>query len=230
MTDDTPRRRGRLRKAHVFAALVAVLAVVFHAPILRVVESLLVVNEPRVPTEFAVIISHNEWGETAFDLWHDKEVETIVLFQGREPRPVRVGAVPSFVVIGRQELINRGVPDRAIAVIRSEAMTHQQAFRDVDRWLQHRPDAHATVLVPRHGTRYSRWVIDSVLEKDRADRLHVASPPVRSFDETVWWQSRTGVKKIIHGYLRLGHFLYFGESNALIDEWDPDEYERSLKK
>ena len=223
--------RGRTGR-HV-KVIVAILAIVtlfyFHAAILHGIGSLLVSTEPMRPVQFVIILGDPGWVEHTADLIDRAAVRTVVLVEPKMPRTVAVGAVESFATLGRKELLRQGVSEDAIEVVLSQAENHHQAFRAVNDWLQQKPDTQSVILVNRLRTRYFRQVIDSVLAADHAKRLHVVPIRLSLYDETNWWHSADGLKGVARNYLSLIHVLCYGEPDLGMEDWDPDQYQRSLQ-
>jgi hypothetical protein len=51
----------------------------------------------------------------------------------------------------------------------------------------------------------------------------------RRFNESNWWQLRSGWKSLFHCYLILGYALCAGRPPEPVDDWNPDVYEVRLR-
>ncbi len=118
----TARRKWRI----VVLAVVAAVACLVHAPLLRGLAGLLIVDQPTDDYDCVCISS---WGRTpsgdrcydvAADLYQRKPSCRILLVAPDVNRLEQTGVVPSFESMSRRELRARHVPQEAVSVLRGE--------------------------------------------------------------------------------------------------------------
>jgi hypothetical protein len=85
------------------------------------------------------------------------------------------------------------------------------------------------VLCDRYGGRKLRYVFDQILGADYAGRVLLRCLPERTFNESNWWQKRIGAVDIFDTYVRLAFTRCVGEGSEEWREWDPKEYEKTLR-
>lgn len=245
--DDTPSRsvwwkrllRRVVRLAAILVALTVCLAF-FHKPILRGLASILVVDESSSlgesvsPPNCILVVEGdaNAVGrhDEAARLCRENGVRRIVLIRFSPEPEVRSGAILPRHTRGRRALASAGVPTETIEVIPGNARNTWEAVRQLQPWLKHRPETRLLVLVDRLRSRHQRTVFDSVLEPSVAARVSVYGLKEPRCNEANWWKSRRGVRSVMVAGLELMHAWCFGESRPNPSDWDPDDYERTLRE
>ena len=95
-------------------------------------------------------------------------------------------------------------------------------------WLDQHADSSILLLCDRFESRRVRSILDQVLPESQSERVRIVGLADRRFDETDWWQSRTGVKSFVDAMLALMHIYAVGLPPVESHSWDPLEYERRL--
>lgn len=245
--DDAPSRPVRskwptrrvVRSAAILVAAVACIAL-FHRPILRGIASILVVDEfaslgeSGWPPNCILVVegdadADGRHQETA-RLRRENGVDRVILIQFHPEPMVRSGAMLPQHALGRTALTFAGVPDKMIEVIPGDARNTWEGVRQLQPWLKDRPAIRLLVLVDRLRSRHHRYVFDSILEPSVAARVSVYGLKDLGCNEANWWKSRHGVKAVMSAGLELAHAWCFGESRPNAADWDPDDYERSLRE
>lgn len=221
-----PPRGSLLRGVAMFTSL-AVLIVVFHAPLLRHVYSYLVVNQPVSRSSFAVIGDGDSkiW-VAASNLYRAGMVRGILVLNNVDRPTIRAGIQPSLLDVVRPALKRHGVPYADVHSIQIKANTLVENIKDIDQWLGARGKS-AIYVAPAHRSRYCRNAIDLVLgEKSESFTVHAVQ--TAQYDTQCWWKSRSGVTAVFSSYLCLFSIWNGDMSQAKSQEWDPDEYVDAL--
>jgi hypothetical protein len=224
------RKRRGWRYGLLGVALVAVCLYAFRAPILRSVASYLVVDEPLTAADYALIQPYGDGRyDRAAELYRDGLVRSVLLVERRHTRLERLGLLPTFETLTQHALAARGVPAQAITVIPGPVRTDWERARCLRTWLEHQPAVRIAVLCDRFGERKLRYVFDQMLGADYAGRVRLLGLPDRRFDENNWWQQRIGIVDMFDTYMRLAFTRFVGEGSEEWREWDPKEYEKTLR-
>ncbi len=210
------------------ALLLLLLAVLFHAPALRLAASAMVVDEPGAAADAVVVVNGDRCVEVAADLVRQGRVRSVILIESYPRRLERYGILQLRVERTRSELLARGVPESAIVVLDGQTRDGWEAARRLGRWLDSNPDRRVTVLRERFQGRYQHRIIDAVLDESAAARVSYRGLRDRRFDETDWWQSRVGIKEFLGSALDLASAVMLGQRPPATDWWNPDDYERQL--
>lgn len=202
----------------------------FHAPILRSVAGYLAVEERFAAADYVLV---QPYGDGRYDraaaLYREGLVRSVLLVERRPTRLERMGLLPTFETVTQQALTARGVPAEAIIVIPRPVRSDWERARCLRAWLEHQPAVSILVLSDRFGGRKLRYVFDQTLGPDYAARVRLLGLPDRHFDETNWWKKRIGAVDIFDTYVRLAFTRLVGEGSEEWREWDPKEYEKSLR-
>ncbi len=228
------RRRGWYRLA-VFLAVVIGLAFA-HAWILQGLGRILVVDQEADDPRYICLFEpagHFRRVDGPYDraarLCRDDPSRQILLIEPeRMMRPVREGAIPSFETISRQQLGARGVDPGAIDAL-DTPRNAWEATRRLRTWLRARPDGQVLATCDRFRSRYYRFLLDSVLTPEEAQRVQLVALPDHRFDETNWWKSRLGFKEFFNGAVVVLYAWCHGEDTLEPPPWDPDQYEAALR-
>jgi hypothetical protein len=153
----------------------------------------------------------------------------ILLLEPWPRRIVDIGILPSFEQTARRELGQRGVADDAVVLVRGRAKDEWEEARLLQTWLQERPEASIVVLCSRFQSGQRRYVLDTVLAPADARRVAVRGLADPRYDETNWWKSRSGVKAVMFGWLRLIYAWGRGEDRDVPRRYTADEYQTLLK-
>ena len=232
------KRRGWYSTRRLIVVLAVLVCVYFfHAPILRGIAGLLIIDEEPADPNYVWIqaedgVSGN--GDRCYDnaarLYHEDTSRRIILTKPYPNRLVQIEVLPCFDVISRRELAARGVPKEAIMPTDGTWQGPWQEARQMETWLKERPEADMVLLCDRFGSRRWRHILNTVLGPDHARTIEILALPDRRYDETNWWKSRCGVKSLFYGYVALTYAWWQGEDIPERDRWDPDDYERILNE
>ncbi len=224
-------RRIRWRWRLLAGALLLAVLVVAHAPLARLLASLLVIDDPLQPTDAVIVMGASgpyqavPFAEAAA-LYRDGYAHSIVLIENRASRLVQAGVVPTLELVGRTRLAAEGVPDSALTVLAGADRTAWDGARRLRDWLAEHPGATATVLCGEFDSRLAAGIAREVLGPDAA-RLRWKALPDRRYGVGNWWTTRQGILQIVGAYVTLAHANLFGEPEPA-ERWDPDAYERAL--
>ncbi len=221
-------RLSRRRLALLGCAAILALAAAFHAPLLAAAARLLVVDQAGTPATHLVLLGGDSRHDRAAAFVREHPAGRILLIEGVPDTLVEHGILPSALVMDRQALAARGVPDSAVERIGDPAENGWQAMRRLGRWLADHPDAQAAVLCDRFASRRLRTVVDAVLPPDAARRVKIWPLARNDYDETNWWHGRIGARQFVYAWLHLAYQWLRGEPPSRPGTWDPDRYEAEV--
>lgn len=210
------------------ALLLILLAVLLHAPLLRLAAGAMVVDEPGAAADAVVVVNGDRCVEVAADLVRQRRVRSVILIKSYPRRLERYGILPPRVERTRSELLARGVPESAIVVLDGQSRDDWEATRRLGRWLDANPGRRVTVLRERFQGRFQRRIVWAVLDESAAARVSYRGLADRRFDESDWWRSRVGIKEFLGSALDLASAVLLGQRPPAEDWWNPDDYERQL--
>jgi hypothetical protein len=199
------------------------------APLLRTAARLLIVDEPPWPTSCALVMGGDRSGERAIQLYKDGAVTEFLMIPWRPRRLQRLGVAPSAADVMRGFLRDAGLAGQSLTVLAPGIRTDYERAHRLRAWLEQHPDARVTALCHAFDSRKLRWIFDRVLGPEYAPRVRLRALRHRWYDETDWWQNMDGVRDVLNAGLGLGHFWLVGECDEEWHEWDPDEYEKTLR-
>lgn len=224
---------GRVRRLRRFALWavsggVAVL-VCFHQPLLTYVAQRLIVEQRRSHFDRVVVYGgEGRFDEAAAEI-QGGTAAGVLLLEEEPIRPVRLGILPSSITSARQALTARGISDAVITDVLGPQHTRREAARQLGDWLRERPDLHVQFLCRQLESAGWRDVLDSELEASVAQRIFVQGLPDRSYEESRWWRSRSGVRAVCLEYIgRLYEILGEGE-RVRREPWNPDAFAEALR-
>lgn len=217
-----------LTRSRFILAAMLVLAVTLHAPALRLAARLLVVDENFASVDAVVVVSGDRSIDEAVRLVREGRARDVLLIEPCPTRLVRYGVLAPQAEQRRSQLIARGVAESAVVVLDGEANGNWESVRRLGRWLNEHPERRVLILRDRFHGRYQHHIVGAVIDEAAARRVSYCGLQDRRFDESNWWQSRSGIKEFIASAMDLAHVLVCGESPPTVEWWDPDEYERQL--
>ena len=172
----------------------------------------------------------SDWSfRTAFAATLHGFAPAILLIDHRPGRLQRMGITLPYLTVTRRELAVRGVPASSVTVIPDQAGTDWDRARCLRDWLEQHPAARIAVLCNRFGGRKLRYILDTILGAEAAGRVRLLGLPERSYDEHDWWQHRQAIVDVFDSYLNLTFTRLSGEDHEKWREWDPKEYEKTLR-
>jgi hypothetical protein len=226
----TARRKWRI------AVLAVVVAAVwlFHAPLLRGLAGLLIVDQPTDDYDCVCISS---WGyypngdrcyDVAAELYRRKPSCRILLVAPAPNRLAQIGATPSFESMSRRELLARHVSQEAVSVVRGEPWNDWATARALAGWMSDHPGHGVLLLCGQFHSGQMRRAMDAVLEADAAASLHVRALPDRNYDDTNWWTRRCGYRAFAGSWMLRLQSRTDGCDAAKPPEKKADDYERDF--
>jgi len=153
----------------------------------------------------------------------------VLVVRPRPERSVRMGASPDFETVVRKELLRRGIPREAVVVVPGVARTFWDECRCLAAWFGEHPADSICLLSDRFGSGTMRLVLRQSAGPDVAARVRIVSLANPRYDEASWWKDRSGVKDFMAAWLVNIYIRCRGEDTVRDDNWDPDEYERSIQ-
>ncbi len=226
-----PRWKRRLLAAGIVLAVLALC----HAPLLRGLAGLLVVDDSLVPTDAVVVMGSNGANanfplDEIAQLYKDKMVSQVVLIEDRSSRLIQAGILAPLETVLRRELGARAVPEDRLTTRAGEYLTGWDAARALGHWLQEHPDTRVTLLCGQFDGRCSALIVRSVLDPQTAARVHWRAVPDSRFDVTNWWRKRHGIIRVLGAHVTLLHTWIMGEPPRPAKPWDPDRFENNLRE
>jgi hypothetical protein len=225
----TRRRKWRMG---VLAVVVAALCL-FHAPLLRGLAGLLIVDQPTDDYDCVCISS---WGyhpngdrcyDVAAELYRRKPSCRVLIVAPGPSRLEEVGVLPSFAATSRRELLARHVPQEAVSILRGEPWNDWATARALADWINEHPGHCVLVLSAQFHSRQMRRAMDDVLELAAVASVRVRALPNRDYDDTNWWTSRCGYRAFGESWL-LRLQTRPGGDGAKMTEKNADQYERDF--
>ena len=80
------------------------------------------------------------------------------------------------------------------------------------------------------GGRYRQWVYHWYLSPTARQHVRIHAIDDQRYDETNWWRSRSGLKKIFGAYIHLAYALSGQVESPPGPRFDPDRYEQQLRQ
>lgn len=239
-TQPPPPPKSRRRRAWRRVVLVLALGIcagLMHRPMLRGLGRVLVVDEGTAGADYFCLLCGIEGvgddGQPfalAASFYHENPQRRVLIVEPRLERLERIGVLPTFESIVREELEVRGVPRRAIWLIPGAARTRWEQTRALQGWLKEHPAVRVVVVSGCFQSRHARKVLDNVLGADEAERVQVLAVRESGGDATDWWRNRRGVRQVFGGYVSLAYLVCQGEPPPRDPEWNPDDYEKWLSE
>lgn len=222
---------ARRRWAVWVAALLLLLAAVFHAPLARGLAEMLIAHQPVDEPAAIVWLPHALMNPEQYDFtvecYQQHRDIRIFIMQEYPSRTVRLGICkpPEEFVI--EQLVAKGVSRKNIEVVPGEVINSREAFQTLERHLGQLPER-LVVPVSRFDSARLRQIADDALSPAASERVAILALPGLEFDETNWWKSRRGFKQIGHAWFYRLHYYVYGNTEPRWNEWDPDQYVRDL--
>ncbi|HUG71066.1 MAG TPA: hypothetical protein VMM76_25175 [Pirellulaceae bacterium] len=221
------RRHWRHKYSVLLIAILLLLAA--HGRILEFAATALVCDQRLPQGDTIAIVSGDGRFDFAAQAVAEDRAQRILLFEDGFRWLVQIGALPPGHEIDQQHLVTRNVHQDQIELLAGPVTNHWDRAVRLTGWLDQHADGSILLLCDRFESRRVRSILDQVLPESKSERVRIVGLADRRFDETNWWQSRTGVKSFVDAMLALLHSYAVGlpppvKSNS----WDPVEYERRL--
>jgi hypothetical protein len=226
----TAKRKWRM----VVLAVVAAVVCLFHAPILRGLARLLIVDQP---TDNYDCICISPWGyhasgdrcyDVAAELYRRKPSCRVLLVATAPNRLEEIGAMPSFESTSRRQLLARDVPEEAVAVLRGEPWNDWANAEALAAWMSDHPGQCVLLLSEQFHSGQMRRAIDDVLRPDAAAAVHVSALRNRDYDDTNWWTRRCGYRAFGEKWLLRLQRRPDGGNAVKTPRSNADDYERDF--
>jgi hypothetical protein len=188
-------------------AVVVAAVCLFHAPLLRRLTGLLIVDQPTDDYDCVCIISwgHFASGDRCYDvaaeLYRRKPSCRLLIVAPNPNRLEEAAIMPSFESMSRRELLARHVPREAVSVVYAKPWNNWSTARALAGWMSDHPGKRLLVLSGQFSSGRTRRAVDDVLEPDAAALLHVRALRSRDFDDTNWWHYRAGYRAFGESWL-----------------------------
>lgn len=224
----TRPRWGRRGCVVVLLLLVVCLAL-WRQPILQGLAWILVVDQQPQQIDYVLIGGGDGCFDEAARLYRQRPSRRVLLMEPPPGRLVRLGILPTVESASRRALEARDVPPEVVEVIVWKAGDPTTRTQRLQAWMKDHPHVRTVYLCERFASRHVRCLLDWRLAPEAAAHIAVRGLPDRRFDETNWWRSRRGVKEWVLRSMALAHAWCRGEEDERGEDWDPDQYERSLR-
>jgi hypothetical protein len=236
MPDQQPYHSMTAKRKRRIAALAAMVAVawLFHAPLLRGLAGLLIVDQPTDDYDCVCI---SAWGDrpngdrcldAAANLYRRKPACRVLLIAPTPSRLEASGVVTSFASPNRKELHERGVPQAAVSILHSQRWNDWATARALAAWMGKHPGRCVVMLCGQFHSGQFRRALDSVLEPDQAALVHVCALPNRDYDDANWWTRRGGYRAFGGSWLLRFQGWLGGGDAPQTPETSADDYERDF--
>jgi hypothetical protein len=205
-----------------------------HAPVLRGLAGLLIVDQPGDDFDWICLAAWGYGGDgdrcydVAADLQREKSGSRILLIGPAMNRLEQTGVLSSFEAMSRRELQARGVSQEAISEERGGCRSDWENAHTLAAWLGKHPGSRVLLPCDQFRSAVVRHTLDAVLNPADAARVRVRALPNRNCDDTNWWKLRCGYRAFASAWLlRMQSWLGSGEA-AAPSEKSADEYERAF--
>lgn len=154
----------------------------------------------------------------------------VVLVARRPSRLVRAGIYEPIETIARRELTRLGVSLDRLEVLNPPATSSREELARLETWLESRPGAQVALPCQRLWSACQRQFLDETLRPATASRIRVLALSDGLHDETNWWDDRAGIRDFMYAFISRVYLLSGATRRSNLPEWDPDEYERTLRE
>lgn len=219
--------RGLRRRRLWLTGAVALLLLLAHGWLLRGLGSLLTFEDRSAQAECVLVLGGDRCFERAAELFHAGGVTRVLLLEGDNDRLVQLGLVPSRLTVGVRELTARRVPRSSIVIV--PRGKRQSPLEQLGAWLD--SEKHGTVVVLCDGfeSRLVRQSFDYELNSQASTSLSVHGLPDRRYSVANWWKSKSGLKAFGRASFNLAYYWIHGPEDWDHAEWNPEDYEESLR-
>ncbi len=230
-----PLNISSLNRRHAFGVLfvLAGLAFVFHAPLLRLfIRPITRMDKVNPQANNLVLFRSCRHSARAFDYARDfiakDSAHRLLVLHDYARRSEAIGAEPSFVNVSLEMLLERGIPrDRIELLGDGTNITTTEKMATITAWLSSHPDESLLAMVDALKSGRVVTVANCTLTKEHRQRLSILGFELNKADNHIWWKSRSGLKDVLRGQLWLIHYCLFGELRP-DTSWNPDDFEKEL--
>jgi hypothetical protein len=223
----TPKRKWSV----LLAAVVLIAVWLVHAPLLRGLAGLLIVDQPADDFDYVCIAAWSS-GDRCYDVAGDLHRKTparrILLIGPSQNRIEQIGAMLSFEAISRRELNARDVPPDAISFIPGGRWNDWADARALAAWFRAHPGNSVLLLCDQFHSAQFRRALNAVLDPADAARVRVRALPSRQYDDTNWWKLRCGYRAFGGSWLMRFQSWLGGGDVPQSPERNADDYERDF--
>jgi len=214
-------RKPRWRITATFATIVCL--VIFHPWLLQTAYGMLVIDESIANCRLAMVVDPTpECFDAVARMVTEETVDQILIVDRKPRRTVQIEVMPSVERIWTNDLISRGVLPSQIRSIATGSVTSHQMFRELEEELGTELEQKCVVICTSTLSHYYRCVIDSALPTSRACCFRVRAVIPMQGEESCWWRSRSGVRRVMNHGLRLAFVSFKGESDIhFVDPYRP---------
>ena len=205
------------------------MAAVFHGPILRMVSSTLVHEDPLPNGDYSVLLfGMPQWSEA-----YDRVIsllpggEPVVVMKGKRTRLMRLGLEKPWWQTDIDQLAKKGATRFEFLEDPSARHTHQFVPL-VSQWLDAHPGKSLCVCHDRFYGKILERILARHLDGEKMRRLSLLPVNPPDFDPGQWWRKKEGQGAIIAGYSNLIFDIFFGDGEKPGPDWDPVAYGESL--
>jgi hypothetical protein len=229
-----PSRRG-LCWLLILASVVAGLWLL-HAPALRLLAGLLIVEEPIDDVPYVAVLGRGDGHDgfrcydVAVSFYRQKPSRGILLIEPSPSRLTEIGIVPTLTHFSERVWDCRHVPREAVSAIHSHGRDDWATAHAIQTWLTEKPGASITLLCDDFRSAHLRGVLDTVLDPTQATRVRVHGLPAQLYDETNWWTSRAGIKAFGIQWLRRLYGWCVGGDHPPPPRHSVDDYQRHVRQ
>lgn len=223
-------RWSSIRRKPVLLTAVAcmLLAVVLHAPVLRLAAGLLIDDDPSDSSSAVLVAGGDRCFDVAGQLYAEQTVRSVLIWQSLPGRLELIGVRPLTEEITRDELIARNVAPESIALLQIVPDAGLNPIERLDRWLTEHPQDQVLILCDRFNSRLWRLRLNGGVSEANRWRVKLRALPDRRYDETNWWRSRVGIKAWFRAAFEQMYFRVRGAEPQQQVDYDPDLYERRV--
>lgn len=201
-----------------------------HAPLLRGLSGMLVVEAPQAGGDLLAVRNEPESFVAVADLFAAGGYERVLVMPSKPRLTDELGVTASSFDEARDELIARGVPRARIETFAEPTDGNRLRIRRACEFVRSHPERKLTLVAERFESRAVESRVGAELNAVDAARIAVASRPPLQFDERRWWTSRRAVQSVFGGYMQWASSAWGGEPDAIATSIDWQAYEAAIAR
>lgn len=193
----------RLAYAAGIFLLLAVLAFVFRAPLLRAVGSYLIVEDPLEPADAIFVLGGNPFDRGAAGAQLFSEGWAAVVYSTGGSTPYNLDALQldyTEAEVTRKRVIDSGVPARKAIALEAGTSTKEESELLL-KLSQEQGFRTVIVVSDKFHTSRIKWVFGEAFE-DAGIRLLVRGAGSTRYDENNWWTNEYGLIMVNNEYIK----------------------------